>query len=108
MEVALPLDDINAASAPEESRASEHAASVVGETACAAVRAVIRAGRDMSVVTDEVVKHLTALPGAEVEVSVEISATVKDGVSESVQRIVNENCKALKFRSHEFEESRPR
>ena len=88
---------------PEDSRVSEHAASVVGETACAAVRAVIRAGRDMSVVTDEVVKHLTALPGAEVEVS-EISATVKDGVSESVQRIVNENCKALKFRSHEFEE----
>ena len=64
----------------------------------------IRAGRDMSVVTEEVVQHLSALPGAKVEVSVEISATVKDGVSESVRRIVNENCKALKFRSHEFEE----
>ncbi len=64
----------------------------------------IRAGRDMSVVTEEVVRHLTVLPGAAVEVSVEISATVKDGLSESVQRIVNENCKTLKFRSHEFEE----
>ena len=64
----------------------------------------IRAGRDMSVVTDEVVKHLTALPGAEVEVSVEISATVSDGVNESVRRIVNENCRVLKFRAHEFEE----
>ena len=64
----------------------------------------IRAGRDMSVVTEEVVKHLTSLPGAEVEVSVEISATVKDGVGESVQRIVSENCRALKFRSHDFEE----
>ena len=64
----------------------------------------IRAGRDMSVVTDEVVKHLTALPGAAVEVSVEISATVEDGVSASVQRIVNENCKALRFRSNDFEE----
>ena len=64
----------------------------------------IRAGRDMSVVTEEVVKHLTVLPGAAVEVSVEISATVKDGVRESVQRIVNENCETLKFRSHKFEE----
>ena len=64
----------------------------------------LRAGRDMSVVTDEVVKHLTALPGAEVEVSVEISATVSDGVNENIRRIVNENCRALKFRSHEFEE----
>lgn len=64
----------------------------------------IRAGRDMSVITDEVVKHLTALPGAAVEVSVEISATVEDGVSVSIQRIVNENCKALKFRSNEFED----
>ena len=64
----------------------------------------IRAGRDMSVVTEEVVQHLSALPGAEVEVSVEISANVPDGVSETVQRIVSENCKALRFRSHEFED----
>ena len=64
----------------------------------------IRAGRDMSVVTEEVVQHLSALPGAEVEVSVEISATVPDGVSETVRRIVDENCKALRFRSHEFED----
>ena len=64
----------------------------------------IRAGRDMSVVTEEVLQHLSALPGAEVEVSVEISATVPDGVSETVRRIVDENCKALRFRSHEFEE----
>ena len=64
----------------------------------------LRAGRDMSVVTEEVVQHLSALPGAEVEVSVEISASVKEGVSESVRRIVDENCRALKFRSHGFEE----
>lgn len=64
----------------------------------------IRAGRDMSVVTEEVVQHLSALPGAEVEVSVEISATVPDGVSETVRRIVDENCKALRFRSHQFDD----
>ena len=53
--------------------------------------------------TDEVGELLDDLLFA-MEVSVEISATVKDGVSESVQRIVNENCETLKFRSHEFEE----
>ena len=63
-----------------------------------------RAGRDMGTVTEEVLQHLTTLPGAKVEVSVEISATVPDGVSDSVQRIVDENCKTLRFQSHGFEE----
>ena len=63
-----------------------------------------RAGRDMGTVTEEVLQHLTTLPGAKVEVSVEISATVPDGVSENVQRIVDENCKTLRFQSHGFEE----
>ena len=64
----------------------------------------LRASRDMSVVVEEVVQHLNALPGADVDVSVEISATVRDGVSETVRRIVDENCKTLRFRSHGFEE----
>ena len=64
----------------------------------------LRAGRDMSVVVEEVVQHLNALPGADVDVSVEISATVRDGVSETVRRIVDENCKTLRFRSHGFEQ----
>ena len=63
-----------------------------------------RAGRDMGTVAEEVLQHLTTLPGAKVEVSVEISATVPDGVSESVRRIVDENCKTLRFQSHGFEE----
>ena len=58
----------------------------------------------MSVVVEEVVQHLNALPGADVDVSVEISATVRDGVGETVRRIVDENCKTLRFRSHGFEE----
>lgn len=64
----------------------------------------LRASRDMSVVVEEVVQHLNALPGADVDVSVEISATVRDGVGETVRRIVDENCKTLRFRSHGFEE----
>ena len=34
----------------------------------------------------------------------ELLQAVKDGVSESVRRIVDEHCRALKFRSHGFEE----
>ena len=63
-----------------------------------------RAGRDMGTVAEEVLQHLTILPGAEVEVSVEISAKVPDGVGQTVRRIVEENCRTLRFRSHGFEE----
>ena len=63
-----------------------------------------RAGRDMGTVAEEVLQHLTILPGAEVEVSVEISAKVPDGVSRTVRRIVEENCRTLRFRAHGFEE----
>ena len=63
-----------------------------------------RAGRDMGTVAEEVLQHLTILPGAEVEVSVEISAKVPSGVDRTVRRIVEENCRTLRFRSHGFEE----
>ena len=63
-----------------------------------------RAGRDMGTVAEEVLQHLTILPGADVEVSVEISAKVPDGVSQAIRRIVEENCRTLRFRSHGFEE----
>ena len=63
-----------------------------------------RAGRDMGTVAEEVLQHLTILPGAEVEVSVEISAKVPAGVDRTVRRIVEENCRTLRFRSHGFEE----
>ena len=63
-----------------------------------------RAGRDMGTVAEEVLQHLTTLPGADVEVSVEISAKVPAGVSQATRRIVEENCRTLRFRSHGFEE----
>ena len=63
-----------------------------------------RAGRDMGTVAEEVLQYLTTLPGAEVEVSVEISAKVPAGVSRIVRRIVEENCRTLRFRAHGFEE----
>ena len=64
-----------------------------------------RAGRDMGQVAEEVLQHLTTLPGGKVNVTVEIDAEVPEGVSDDVQHVVNENCQTLRFKSHGFEES---
>ena len=64
-----------------------------------------RAGRDMGQMAEEVLQHLTTLPGDKVKVTVEIDAEVPKGVSDDVQRVVNENCQTLRFKSHGFEES---
>ncbi len=45
------------------------------------------------------------VPGGKVKVTVEIEAEVPEGVSDDVQRVINENCQTLRFKSHGFEES---
>ena len=61
------------------------------------------AGRDMGRIAEEVLQHLTTLPGSSVRVTVEIEAEVPDGVSDETQRVVNENCTVLKFSQFGFE-----
>ena len=64
----------------------------------------IRAARDAQQVIEEVVQHLTGLPGANVEVTIEIQANASDGVPEDVVRTVTENCRTLGFITQAFEE----
>lgn len=64
-----------------------------------------RAGRDMGKVAEEVLQHLTTLPNGKVQVMVEIEADRADGFSADVQRVVDENCRTLRFRTHGFEKS---
>jgi len=64
-----------------------------------------RIGRDAGRIAEEVVQHLADLPGATVEVTMEIQVRMPDGASEQVVRTVTENCKTLKFKSHGFEEN---
>ena len=64
----------------------------------------IRAARDAQQVIEEVVQHLTGLPGANIEVTIEIQANVSDGVPEDVVRTVTENCRTLQFTTQAFEE----
>ena len=64
-----------------------------------------RAGRDMGQVAEEILQHLTTLPGGKVTVTVEIEAQVPEGVSDDVRRVIEENCRTLRFTSHGFEGS---
>lgn len=62
-----------------------------------------RVGRDAGRIADEVLSHLSTLPGVKLRVSVEIEADLPEGASEDVQRTVSENAGVLKFNSHGFE-----
>jgi len=62
-----------------------------------------RVGRDAGRIAEEVIQHLSVLEGAEVEVTLEIQVKVPDGIEDNVVRIVNENCKTLKFDKFGFE-----
>ena len=64
---------------------------------------VTRVGRDAGRIAEEVVQHLSTLPGAEVEVTLEIRVKVQEGIEDAVVRTVRENCSVLKFGTHGFE-----
>ena len=60
-------------------------------------------GRDAGRIADEVIAHLAALPGAKVEVTLEVQVRVGEGVDDDVVRTVSENATALKFDHASFE-----
>ena len=62
-----------------------------------------RLPRDVGQIADGVVQHLTSLLGSNVEITLEISASIPDGAPDNVVRTVNENCRTLKFKTSEFE-----
>ncbi|MDW8206848.1 MAG: AAA+ family ATPase, partial [Chloroherpetonaceae bacterium] len=64
---------------------------------------VTRAGFHASQIADEVIAYLAAQAGAEVIVTLEISATLPEGASEHLVRTVMENSRALRFSSCDFE-----
>jgi len=62
-----------------------------------------RVVRETGRVVMEVLEHLSVLPGAEVNVTLELRVSVPDGVKEDVVRTVSENAKTLKFQTFSFE-----
>lgn len=65
----------------------------------------VRATIDFATVVDEVVQQFTSKLGVDVNISVEIQATSKEGFDETLQRTVKENCNTLKFGNADFEDS---
>ncbi len=63
----------------------------------------MRLGSDAGKIAEEVIAHLAALPGAKVRVTLEIEATLPEGVPDHVVRVVTENGRTLKFSSQGFE-----
>ncbi|PWC91934.1 Swt1 family HEPN domain-containing protein [Azospirillum sp. TSO5] len=64
----------------------------------------MRVGRDAGEIANEVISHLVAVVGAEVNVTLEIEAVLPSGASDHLVRTVTENCRTLKFTSQGFEE----
>lgn len=64
----------------------------------------LRVTRDAGLVANEVLQHLASLVGAEMQVTLEVQVQLPDGVPDHVIRTVSENCRTLKFKTHNFEE----
>lgn len=52
---------------------------------------------------DGTVVRTVNVPGAQVQVTLEIEAVAPEGIPENVVRTVTENARTLKFKSHGFE-----
>lgn len=63
-----------------------------------------RIGRDVQRLVEEVIKHLTSVDGAQVEVSLELNVTSPKGMTPQTVRTVTENCRTLGVRSFGFDE----
>ena len=61
-------------------------------------------GEDRFGAVAEVLQHLAKLADTDLDITLEIQATIPDGAPDDVRRIVEENCKTLKFTSFGFEE----
>ncbi len=52
--------------------------------------------RNVNDCVNEILQHLTVLPGVNAELTLEVNVVVPDGIPDSTQRTVSENCDALK------------
>ncbi len=63
-----------------------------------------RIGPDAARVAEEVIAHLSGQIGADVQVTLEVSAERSEGFPEDIVRIVRENSQSLRFAKHGFED----
>lgn len=57
----------------------------------------LRVGRDAGDIAENIIQFLENLPEAEVSVTLEIQASIPEGVPDNIVRTVTENARTLKF-----------
>jgi hypothetical protein len=62
-----------------------------------------RVGRDAGKIAEEVIAHITGLVGSDVKITLEIDATIPNGVPDNIVRTVTENSRTLNFKIQGFE-----
>jgi len=61
--------------------------------------------KDLTRISQEVIRHLAASGDADLEIRLEISARTPDGYGDDTVRIITENARTLKFDTYGFEDS---
>ena len=61
--------------------------------------------KDLTKISQEVIRHLATSDDVDLEIRLEISARAKDGYPDDKVRIISENARTLKFDSYGFEDS---
>jgi hypothetical protein len=57
-------------------------------------------------IKNEIPQHFMDLPGASITVSMDINVTIPEGIPDDVEKVVKENCKALKIEEPDFGEKK--
>lgn len=63
-----------------------------------------RVNRDVNNYVQEVIQHLMAVEGSDVELTLEVSVNAPEGIPSSTVRTVSENCRTLKITNFGFED----
>ena len=63
-----------------------------------------RVNRDMNNYLQEIIQHLQAVEGSDVELTLEVSVTAPKGIPSSTVRTVSENCRTLKIANFGFDD----
>lgn len=64
----------------------------------------IRINKNVNDLVNNIIQHLMNVEGSQIDIKLEIQADSPNGYSKQVQRIVSENCNALKYKDFSFEE----
>ena len=63
----------------------------------------VRINKDVNTYVQEIIQHLTAVSGADVELRLEVEVNAPNGIPNNTVRTVSENCRTLKVKDFGFD-----